>query len=53
MMPVTPCNPVANPGRGNAMAPRRPAPCSGLFGWRKDAKPPVPPAPQDRDKPPR
>ncbi|WP_179101976.1 hypothetical protein [Sphingopyxis sp. KK2] len=26
--------------RGGHSLPRRPAPCAGLFGWRKDGAPP-------------
>jgi hypothetical protein len=34
---------VTPPPRGSgAVPPRRPAPCAGLFGWRKDAAPPMP-----------
>ncbi|HMO75071.1 MAG TPA: hypothetical protein PKD99_08665 [Sphingopyxis sp.] len=38
----------ASPCRNTATAPRRATPCTGLFGWRKDAGPP--PKSKDKDK---
>ena len=37
------------PRRDKGTPPRRPTPCTGLFGWRKDAGPP--PRPKGKDDP--
>jgi hypothetical protein len=40
MMSFDPFTPTPAPRAGNATRPRRPTPCAGLFGWRKDAAQP-------------
>ena len=41
--PMMTCNlsdDMRRPRRGGNALPRRPTPCAGLFGWRKDGAPP-------------
>jgi hypothetical protein len=41
MMSIDLSDVTPRPRGSGAVPPRRPAPCAGLFGWRKDAAPPI------------
>jgi hypothetical protein len=55
MMSIDLSDVTPRPRGSGAVPPRRPAPCAGLFGWRKDAELPIasgkPPKKPGRDYP--